>query len=151
MSFAVLQQNHTECEHRSASVDRVECKSGSLRRPWKKAFGSTLGRTHFLTGHIYNGQVLLLQIASFCIKSIRSKPVTVLVSVLSRVRLFATLWTAACQVPLSMGFSRQEHWSGLPFHSPGYWTWVSCIACRFFSNWAIYIYICLTHLLYSRS
>ena len=28
-------------------------------------------------------------------------------------------WTAAHQAPLSMGFSRQEHWSGLPFHSPG--------------------------------
>ena len=155
MSFAVLQQNHTECEHRSASVDRVECKSGSLRRPWKKAFGSTLGRTHFLTGHIYKGQVLLLQIASFCIKSIRSKPVTVLVSVLSRVRLFATLWTAACQVPLSMGFSRQEHWSGLPFHFPGHLPdpgiklsllhCVSCFVGRFFTaepwgkpqNWLI--------------
>ena len=33
--------------------------------------------------------------------------------------LFATLWTVACQVPLSMGFSRQEYWSGLPFCSPG--------------------------------
>ena len=31
----------------------------------------------------------------------------------------ATLWTVACQAPLSMGFSRQEHWSGLPFPSPG--------------------------------
>ena len=30
-----------------------------------------------------------------------------------------TPWTAACQVPLSMGFSRQEYWSGLPFPSPG--------------------------------
>ena len=29
-----------------------------------------------------------------------------------------TLWTAAFQVPLSMGFSRQEYWSGLPFPSP---------------------------------
>ena len=38
---------------------------------------------------------------------------------LSHVWLFATLWTAACQVPLSMGFSRQEYWSGLPFPSPG--------------------------------
>ena len=28
-------------------------------------------------------------------------------------------WTVACQVPLSMGFSRQEYWSGLPFPSPG--------------------------------
>ena len=32
---------------------------------------------------------------------------------LSHVRLFATHWTIACQAPLSMGFSRQEHWSGL--------------------------------------
>ena len=38
---------------------------------------------------------------------------------LSRVRLFATLWTVAHQAPPSMGFSRQEYWSGLPFHSPG--------------------------------
>ena len=37
---------------------------------------------------------------------------------LSRVRLFATLWTVAHQAPLSMGFSRQEYWSGLPFPSP---------------------------------
>ena len=29
------------------------------------------------------------------------------------------LWTVACQVPLSVGFSRQECWSGLPFPSPG--------------------------------
>ena len=39
---------------------------------------------------------------------------------LSRVRLFATPWTVADQVPLSMGFSRQEYWSGLPFPSPGH-------------------------------
>ena len=38
---------------------------------------------------------------------------------LSRVRLFATSWTVAHQAPLSMGFSRQEYWSGLPFPSPG--------------------------------
>ena len=35
------------------------------------------------------------------------------------VRLFATPWTAICQAPLSMDFSRQEYWSGLPFPSPG--------------------------------
>ena len=39
--------------------------------------------------------------------------------VLSRVRLFATPWTAARQAPLSMGFSRQESWSGLPCPPPG--------------------------------
>ena len=38
---------------------------------------------------------------------------------LSRVRLFVTPWTAAHQAPQSMGFSRQEYWSGLPFPSPG--------------------------------
>ena len=38
---------------------------------------------------------------------------------LSRVRLFATPWTIAYQAPPSMGFSRQERWSGLPFPSPG--------------------------------
>ena len=38
---------------------------------------------------------------------------------LSRVWLFATLWTAAHQAPPSMGFSRQEYWSGFPFPSPG--------------------------------
>jgi len=37
---------------------------------------------------------------------------------LSCVRLLETPWTAAYQAPPSMGFSRQEHWSGLPFPSP---------------------------------
>ena len=32
---------------------------------------------------------------------------------------FETLWTVAHQAPLSMGFSRQEYWNGLPFPSPG--------------------------------
>ena len=38
---------------------------------------------------------------------------------LSRVQLFVTPWIAAHQAPLSMGFSMQEYWSGLPFPSPG--------------------------------
>ena len=38
----------------------------------------------------------------------------------SRVRLFATPWTVAHQAPLSMGFTRQEYWSGLPCPSPGH-------------------------------
>ena len=37
---------------------------------------------------------------------------------LSRVWLLATPWTAACQAPPSMGFSRQEYWSGVPLPSP---------------------------------
>ena len=37
----------------------------------------------------------------------------------SSVQLFVTPWTVARQAPLSMGFSRQEYWSGLPFLPPG--------------------------------
>ena len=42
-----------------------------------------------------------------------------MLSYFSRVRLFATLWTVAYQAPLSIGFSRQEYWSGLPYPAPG--------------------------------
>ena len=41
-----------------------------------------------------------------------------LLSRFSRVRLLETPWTAAYQAPPSMGFSRQEYWSGLPLPSP---------------------------------
>ena len=55
-------------------------------------------------------------------------------SCFSHVQLFATLWTVAHQAPLSMGFSRQVYWSGLPFSPPGDlwpkdWTRVSCHSC----------------------
>ena len=40
-------------------------------------------------------------------------------NMLSRVSLFATPWTVARQAPLSMEFSRQEHWGGIPFPTPG--------------------------------
>ena len=54
---------------------------------------------------------LLLQIA-------KETLLLLLLSHFSRVRLCATPQTAAHQAPLSLGFSRQEHWSGLPFPSP---------------------------------
>ena len=37
----------------------------------------------------------------------------------SCIQLFVTLWTVACQAPLSMGFSRQEYWDRLPSPPPG--------------------------------
>ena len=43
----------------------------------------------------------------------------VAVKSLSHVQLFVTPWTVAHQAPLSMGFPRQEYWSGLPFAAPG--------------------------------
>ena len=48
----------------------------------------------------------------------KQRDFTLKVKSLSHVRLFATPWTVAYQAPLSMGFSRQEYWSGLPFPSP---------------------------------
>ena len=64
------------------------------------------------------------------------------VNSLSRVRLFATPWTVAYQASQTMGFSRLEYLSGVPFPSPGGssrpWdqTWVSCIVGRCFTLWA---------------
>ena len=60
---------------------------------------------------------------------------------LSCVQLSATPWTVACQAPLSMKFSRQEYWNGLPFPSLGNLPdprikLVSCIAGRCFTIWA---------------
>ena len=49
----------------------------------------------------------------------RGRPKNPLVKSLSHVCLFASPWTIAYQAPPSMGFSRQEYWSGLPFPSPG--------------------------------
>ena len=59
---------------------------------------------------------------------------------LTRVPLFVTPWTVACQAPLSMGFSRQVYWSGLPCPPPGGHLpnprKVSCSAGGFFTVWA---------------
>ena len=43
-----------------------------------------------------------------------------MLSLFSHVQLFATLWTIAHWTPLSMRFSRQKYWNGLPFPSPGH-------------------------------
>ena len=45
-------------------------------------------------------------------------PMKVKLKLLSRIQLFETPWTIAYQAPPSMGFSRQEYWSRLPFPSP---------------------------------
>ena len=42
-----------------------------------------------------------------------------MVSILRHFRLFETPWSVARQAPVSMGFPRQEYWSGLPFPNPG--------------------------------
>ena len=60
-----------------------------------------------------------LQTIGLLIISSFSSPCVHMLSCCSRVWLFATLWTIACQAPLSMEFSKQEYWNGLPFPSPG--------------------------------
>ena len=57
--------------------------------------------------------ISLLTMGSFRFSISSCVLVKVKVKSLSRVRLFATAWTVAYQVPLSMGFSRQEYWSGV--------------------------------------
>ena len=75
---------------------------------------------------------------------------------LSRVRLLVTSWTAAHQAPPSMGFSRQENWSGVPLPSPCLWT---CLfnSSAYFKNWVAFLllncesfYIFWLQILYQR-
>ena len=56
---------------------------------------------------------------------------------LSRVQLLATPWTAAYQAPLSMGFSRQEYWSGVPSPSPWNKIRVYLIQLDYKESWAL--------------
>ena len=67
-------------------------------------------RVQLTLGTLYWQREILLQYFIEAVSAVKS---------LSRVRLFATPWTVARQAPLSMGFSRQECWSGLPFPSLG--------------------------------
>ena len=53
----------------------------------------------------------------YCLNTFRSQ--VCMLSHFSHVQLFATRWTVAHQDPLSVGFSRQEYWSGLPCSPPG--------------------------------
>ena len=64
---------------------------------------------------------------------------------LSRVQLLATPWTAAWQAPLSMGFSRQEYWSGAPLSSPPW-----CCKWHFilYNGWIVLHCAYVPHLLY---
>ena len=57
---------------------------------------------------VYNCKVLSLHLLFAC-----------MLSHFSHIQLFATSWTVALQIPLSMGFSRQEYWSGSPYPPPG--------------------------------
>ena len=55
---------------------------------------------------------------------------------LSRVGLFSTPWSAAYQAPPSMGFSRQEYWSGVPLPSPSF-IWTPSLFFTFITFWLV--------------
>ena len=69
--------------------------------------GITKSLTHNWSDLAWTQEIIYPDYWAFCVQSLRP------------VGLFATLWTVACQVPLSVEFSRQKYWSGLPFPPPG--------------------------------
>ena len=75
------------------------------------------GKTIALTRWTFVGKVMSLHFNMLSRSVITFLPRSKVKS-LNRVQLFATPWTIAYQAPPSMGFSRQEYWSGLPFLSP---------------------------------
>ena len=78
----------------------------------------TTGKTIALTRQTFVGKVMSLLLNMLSRLVITLLPRSAMLSCFSRVRLCATPETAAHQAPPSLGFSRQEHWSGLPFPSP---------------------------------
>ena len=91
------------------------------RIPWTEEPGGLLSMRSQRVGHnwVSNTLTFILQRKKqlICHNSFIWQKVKV--KSLSRIRLFATPWTVAYQAPPSMGFSRQECWSELPFLSPG--------------------------------
>ena len=77
---------------------------------FSQLFISFLKQPFCLAALLFLGMILVT--ASFTMLKVKVKSV-------SHVRLFATPWTVAYHAPLSMGFSRQEYWSGFPFPSQG--------------------------------
>ena len=85
---------------------------GVIEKAWPLAPATQWLEFQSYCGYRCTSRSILFNLLAPCIFIYEVKP-------LSRVRLFATPWTVANQAPLSMGFSRQEYWSGLPFPSPG--------------------------------
>ena len=146
--------NWTE-SHTSTSAQQKLCDTGNLndKEIWEleclllqfQCTGDTLQQgcrgvewAIFTTGHscylvsispfFLLKKLILFQYPLFiCLNWRIQETLLLLLNVFSRVRLCATPPTAAHQAPLSLGFSRQEHWSGLPFPSPMHesekWKW----------------------------
>ena len=79
-----------------------------------RGWHASLLNVEFVKCYLISGHQNKKDLQVLYFKAIKSKS-----SKLSHVQLFVTPWTVARQAPLSMGFSRQEYWNGLPFPSPG--------------------------------
>ena len=101
--------------------------AGGIYAVYSPLLDSLCPSGHFTTSLLWTGYLSVFLAREcccccFCVKSF------------NHVQLFATPWTVAHQAPLSMGFPRQEYWSGLPCPSPGEssrprdLSWVSCLA-----------------------
>ena len=66
----------------------------------------------------HSGRITVLKLSSYLLFT-EGSFTSVCTQLLRHVQVFENPQTVACQFPLSMGFSRQESWSGLPFTSPG--------------------------------
>ena len=117
--FLELGEGWVECEEKAAEVNGFP---SLIVRYWlltrKEPLMSSESKWLITESPWWVGSRLLcLSVTNTIICCWRQK--CVCVRVLSRVWLFVTPQTVVCQAPLSMGFSRQEYWSGLPFPSPG--------------------------------
>ena len=90
-----------------------DARESSLTPGLERSPGGGHGNPHIIYINIYYSYYLYHIYYSYHIQHI------VKVKFLSRVQLFVTPWSVAYQAPPSMGFSRQEYWSGLSFPSPG--------------------------------
>ena len=79
---------------------------GEYKKRWKEYFPINIKGKWFSINRFLQINTLLSRGQCVCVS-------------LCHVRLCVTPWIGACQLPLSMGFSRQEYWSGLPLPSPG--------------------------------
>ena len=111
----------------SASTSHYSLQSSILRSFWVSVV------------HIRNVKRKTFYTVKEIIRKVKKQS---MLSCFSHVRLFATPWTVASQAPLSMGFSRQEYWSGLPCPAPGEFSWcrvwihISYISC--IGMWGLY-------------
>ena len=109
-----LSHTHTRNNNRQrgqgeAGWKHLEAMHLLQHRPWCRSHGRGL-ISKPITLHTLNAHSFL---------HVTHTSMKLKVKLLSHVQLFVTLWTIAHQTPPFMGFSRQEHWSGLPFPSPG--------------------------------